>query len=131
MSLLVISGLVIRMGGRSLLDGADLTVEPGRRIGLVGRNGAGKSTLLRAIAGEIATDGGDIRLARSARLATVKQEAPAGEEMRAASLNYTDSDITGDKKERRQTKRVNGGTQVIEEGRGRVEFHLGRSVNPE
>jgi ATP-binding cassette subfamily F protein 3 len=78
MSLLVISGLTIRLGGRTLLDGADLTVDPGRRIGLVGRNGAGKSTLLRAIAGEISLDGGDIRLASRARLATVKQEAPEG-----------------------------------------------------
>jgi len=78
MSLLVISSLTIRLGGRTLLDGADLTVDPGRRIGLVGRNGAGKSTLLRAIAGEIPIDGGDIRLARNARLATVKQEAPEG-----------------------------------------------------
>ncbi|MBN8927596.1 MAG: ABC-F family ATP-binding cassette domain-containing protein, partial [Rhodospirillales bacterium] len=78
MSLLVISGAVIRMGGRTLLDGADLTVDQGRRIGLVGRNGAGKSTLLKAIAGEIPLDGGDIRLAARARLATVKQEAPEG-----------------------------------------------------
>jgi ATP-binding cassette subfamily F protein 3 len=78
MSLLVISGLTIRLGGRTLLDGADLTVDPGRRIGLVGRNGAGKSTLLRAIAGELSLDGGDIRLASRARLATVKQEAPEG-----------------------------------------------------
>ncbi|MBN8905939.1 MAG: ABC-F family ATP-binding cassette domain-containing protein, partial [Rhodospirillales bacterium] len=78
MSLLVISGAVIRMGGRTLLDGADLTVDQGRRIGLVGRNGADKSTLLKAIAGEIPLDGGEIRLAARARLATVKQEAPEG-----------------------------------------------------
>ena len=78
MSLLVISGAVIRMGGRTLMSGADLTVDPGRRIGLVGRNGAGKTTLLRAIAGEIAMDGGDIRLATRARMATVRQEAPEG-----------------------------------------------------
>jgi ATP-binding cassette subfamily F protein 3 len=78
MSLLVISGVVIRMGGRTLLNGADLTIDPGRRIGLVGRNGAGKSTLLRAIAGEITIDGGDIRLSSRARLATVRQEAPEG-----------------------------------------------------
>src|SRR5664279_888459 len=78
MSLLVISGAVIRMGGRTLLNGADLTIDPGRRIGLVGRNGAGKSTLLRAIAGELAMDGGDIRLASRAKLATVRQEAPEG-----------------------------------------------------
>ena len=78
MSLLVISNLTIRMGGRTLMNGADLTVDPGRRIGLVGRNGAGKSTLLRAIAGEVPLDGGDIRLSSRARIATVRQEAPEG-----------------------------------------------------
>jgi ATP-binding cassette, subfamily F, member 3 len=78
MSLLVISGAVIRLGGRTLLNGADLTIDPGRRIGLVGRNGAGKSTLLRAIAGELALDGGEIRLSSRARMATVRQEAPEG-----------------------------------------------------
>src|SRR5271163_1543202 len=90
MSLLVISGLTIRLGGRALLDGADLTVDPGRRIGLVGRNGAGKSTLLRAIAGELAPDGGEMRLAARARIATVRQEAPDG----PASL--TDTVLQGD-----------------------------------
>ena len=79
MSLLVISAATIRLGGRTLLDGADLTVEPGRRIGLVGRNGAGKSTLLRAIAGDLALDGGSMRFSARARLATVKQEAPSGD----------------------------------------------------
>jgi len=80
MSLLVISSAAIRLGGRTILDGADLTVDQGRRIGLVGRNGAGKSTLLRAIAGEMLLDGGDIRLAARARIATVAQEAPAGDD---------------------------------------------------
>ena len=79
MSLLVISGAAIRLGGRPILDGADLTVDPGRRIGLVGRNGAGKSTLLRAIMRELPLDGGDIRLAARARIATVAQEAPSGD----------------------------------------------------
>ncbi len=78
MSLLTVTGVVLRMGGRTLLDGADLTVDPGRRIGLVGRNGAGKSTLLKAIAGDIFVDGGDIRMSSRARMAQVKQEAPSG-----------------------------------------------------
>src|SRR5712671_1897492 len=78
MSLLVISDAVIRLGGRTLLDGADLTIDPGRRIGLVGRNGAGKSTLLRAIVGDIPLDGGELRFARNMRIATVRQEAPEG-----------------------------------------------------
>ena len=90
MSLLVVSGAALRLGGRSILAGADLTVDQGRRIGLVGRNGAGKSTLLRAIMGEMALDSGDIRLAARARVATVAQEAPSGD----ASL--LDTVLTGD-----------------------------------
>ena len=78
MSLLVLDQISLRIAGRLLLDGADLRVDPGRRIGLVGRNGAGKSTLLRAIAGEIGLDGGEIRLSSRARMAWVKQEAPSG-----------------------------------------------------
>ncbi|MDE2583637.1 MAG: ABC-F family ATP-binding cassette domain-containing protein, partial [Rhodospirillales bacterium] len=78
MALLAVSGAVIRLGGRTLLDGADLAIDAGRRVGLVGRNGAGKSTLLRAVTGELALDGGEIRLAVRARLAAVRQEAPEG-----------------------------------------------------
>ena len=90
MSLLTVSAVTIRLGGRALLDGADLAIDPGRRIGLVGRNGAGKSTLLRAMVGDIPLDGGDIRLAARARIATVAQEAPSG----AASL--LDTVLQGD-----------------------------------
>ena len=78
MSLLIVSSVTLRMGGRTLLEGADLTVDAGRRIGLVGRNGAGKSTLLKAISGDLAVDGGDIRLSSRARMAQVKQTAPSG-----------------------------------------------------
>ncbi len=78
MSLLTISAVTLRIAGRTLLEGADLTVDPGRRIGLVGRNGAGKSTLLKAVSGEISVDGGDIRMSSRARMAQVKQTAPSG-----------------------------------------------------
>ncbi len=78
MSLLIVEDASLRMAGRPLLDQASLRVDAGRRIGLVGRNGAGKSTLLRAIAGEVALDGGSIHLAAGARMAQVRQEAPSG-----------------------------------------------------
>src|SRR5271168_2300005 len=78
MSLLTLTGLTIRIAGRVLLDRADLAVDPGRRIGLVGRNGAGKTTLLRAIAGEIGIDDGQVRLANRARMAVLAQTAPSG-----------------------------------------------------
>ncbi|ATU73395.1 ABC-F family ATP-binding cassette domain-containing protein [Komagataeibacter rhaeticus] len=78
MSLLVITDLTLRIAGRTLLDGASLSIDPGRKIGLVGRNGAGKSTLLAAIAGDIAPDGGTIHLSARARMARIRQEAPTG-----------------------------------------------------
>ncbi|MGB3286907.1 ABC-F family ATP-binding cassette domain-containing protein [Mycolicibacter algericus] len=48
------TGLEVRAGARTLLDSVDsvLRVQPGDRIGLVGRNGAGKTTTLRILAGE-------------------------------------------------------------------------------
>src|SRR5215210_9261362 len=102
MTVLAIRDLTLRVAGRALLDGADLSVDPGRRVGLVGRNGAGKSTLLRAVSGQVAPDGGEIRLAARARLGHVAQEAPAGpaslldtvlaaDEARTALLDEADS----------------------------------------
>ncbi|HEX7390411.1 MAG TPA: ABC-F family ATP-binding cassette domain-containing protein, partial [Acidiphilium sp.] len=79
MSLLRIENLSFSLAGRALLDHAALTVDPGRKIGLIGRNGAGKSTLLKLITGVHAPDGGTIRLARGAKLGTVAQETPAGD----------------------------------------------------
>src|SRR5437762_11478345 len=46
------TGLELRAGARILLSGAELRVQSGDRIGLVGRNGAGKTTTLRVMAGE-------------------------------------------------------------------------------
>ena len=92
MSLLAIDHLTLRIAGRTLLDDADLRVDPARRIGLVGRNGAGKSTLLRAIAGEIGVDGGEIRLSARARMAQVRQEAPSGPQSLVDTVLATDTE---------------------------------------
>ena len=54
------SGLELRAGSRILLAEASLRVQPGDRIGLVGRNGAGKTTMLKVLAGETLPFGGRI-----------------------------------------------------------------------
>ncbi|MFN6955559.1 MAG: ABC-F family ATP-binding cassette domain-containing protein [Acetobacteraceae bacterium] len=79
MTVLAIRDVTIRIAGRTLLDGASLALDPGRKVGLVGRNGAGKSTLLKAILGLVEPEGGEIRLAARARLGHVAQEAPSGD----------------------------------------------------
>lgn len=78
MSILSINQLTLRIAGRTLLDHASLQLDPGRKIGLIGRNGAGKSTLLAAIAGDISPDGGDITQAARTRLGRVRQHLPEG-----------------------------------------------------
>jgi ATPase subunit of ABC transporter with duplicated ATPase domains len=54
------SDLELRAGSRILLSGATLRVQPGDRIGLVGRNGAGKTTSMRVLAGEGEPYGGAV-----------------------------------------------------------------------
>ena len=57
--LLHLKDIRLGFGGRPLLDGAELKVEPGERLCLVGRNGSGKSTLLKIAAGDIEPDAGE------------------------------------------------------------------------
>lgn len=54
------TGLELRAGSRILLSDTTLRVQPGDRIGLVGRNGAGKTTTLKVLAGEGQPYGGQI-----------------------------------------------------------------------
>jgi ATP-binding cassette subfamily F protein uup len=50
----------LTFGGKPLLDGAELAVEAGERVALVGRNGSGKSTLLKIVSGTVDADDADI-----------------------------------------------------------------------
>ena len=77
--MLNLNGLVVRLGGQAILDGASVALPPGSRVGLVGRNGAGKSTLMRVVTGEIEPDGGRIDLSKNARVGYIAQEAPSGD----------------------------------------------------
>src|SRR5690606_35440474 len=78
------TGLELRAGARILLAGADLRVQPGDRIGLVGRNGAGKTTTLKVLAGEGSPHAG-----------TVERRGPVGylpQDPRTGDLNITARD---------------------------------------
>ena len=59
--LLEISGLGKRFGGFVALDGIDLAVAEGERVGLIGPNGSGKSTLVNCICGTLSNETGSVR----------------------------------------------------------------------
>ncbi|MEP3276103.1 MAG: ABC-F family ATP-binding cassette domain-containing protein [Stappiaceae bacterium] len=75
--MLQINDLVYRIGGRTLMDGATVTIPEGAKVGLVGRNGTGKTTLFKLLTGDLAPESGSIKLPRNARIGQVRQEAPA------------------------------------------------------
>ncbi len=77
--MLQLNDITYRIGARTLLDKASLSLPDGARAGLVGRNGAGKSTLFRIITGEIESESGSVAMPRNARIGQVAQEAPSGE----------------------------------------------------
>ncbi|MGE4000962.1 MAG: ATP-binding cassette domain-containing protein [Planctomycetaceae bacterium] len=86
MSLLSLRDVHFTWGGPPLLDGIDLEIEPGERVGLLGRNGEGKSTLMKLMAGEVAPDDGKVRLAAGVRVARLVQDVPPGDSGTIAEL---------------------------------------------
>jgi ATP-binding cassette subfamily F protein 3 len=74
-------------GDSVVLDGCTFVLEPGERVGIVGRNGAGKSTLLRALTGELRPDRGEVSTQRGARVGFLAQEPnlPDDETLRDAA----------------------------------------------
>jgi ATP-binding cassette subfamily F protein 3 len=71
-----ITNLTLSRGTRKLLEGANLTVHAGHKVGLVGANGGGKSSLFAAIRRELLPDAGSIDLPASWTIAHVAQETP-------------------------------------------------------
>ena len=59
---LEVSDLRLSFGGLDVLQGVDLTVEPGEIVSVIGPNGAGKTSLFNVISGVYAPNDGDIRL---------------------------------------------------------------------
>src|SRR5262245_39885354 len=74
MSLLSLSNAHCSYGNHVVLDSATLSIEPGEKVGLVGRNGSGKTTLMRILLGELAPDSGTRQCRRGATVGYLRQE---------------------------------------------------------
>ncbi len=74
--MLNLKGATLHYGHHALLDGVELQINSGDRIGLLGRNGAGKTTLLKILQGVIALESGERRLEDGRGIAYLDQELP-------------------------------------------------------
>jgi ATP-binding cassette subfamily F protein 3 len=88
--MITLKSVTLRRSAKVLLDNASVTLNPGEKVGLVGRNGAGKSSLFALLNGNLHEDAGDFFLPPQWRMAQVAQEMPETEQ------SATDFVIEGD-----------------------------------
>ncbi|WNV06200.1 ATP-binding cassette domain-containing protein [Candidatus Methylospira mobilis] len=74
MALIKLTDVSIAFGVRPVLDHAEFQLDPGERVGLIGRNGEGKSTLMKAVSGLVSIDSGDLWRQPGLRIAMLEQE---------------------------------------------------------
>jgi len=103
--MIVFSSLQIRRGVRVLLDNATATINPGQKVGLVGKNGCGKSTLLSLLKNEMSADAGSFTYPGNWQLAWVNQETPA---LSVPALEYV---IDGDREYRKLEAELNAANE--------------------
>ena len=108
------SQLTLSRGAKPLLEGADLSLNPGERVGLIGANGSGKTSLFALLRGELHADKGDVDFPAHWRIAHVAQETPA---LERAAVEYA---IDGDTALRRieseleEAEKANNGHRIAE-----------------
>ncbi len=78
--MITLKNITLRRSAKVLLGDANLTINPGEKVGLVGRNGAGKSTLFGLLNGSLHEDGGDFYKPVQWRMSQVEQNMPETEE---------------------------------------------------
>ena len=88
--MILLRNLTLRRGAKVLLEKVSVTINPGEKVGLVGRNGAGKSTLFGLIDGSLHEDSGDFSMPAQWRLGQVAQNMPE------TSESATDFVLAGD-----------------------------------
>ena len=78
--MITLKDVSLRRGTKLVLDAANVTLQPGENVGLVGRNGAGKSSLFALLTNRLQSDGGDFYMPPRWRVGEVAQDMPETED---------------------------------------------------
>jgi ATP-binding cassette, subfamily F, member 3 len=87
---ITLKNVILRRGVKVLLDSASVNLNPGEKVGLVGRNGAGKSSLFALLNGSLHEDAGEYSIPLQWRMGQVAQDMPETDQ------NATDFVVEGD-----------------------------------
>ena len=82
--MITLRNLTLRRGTKVLLDNVSVTLNPGEKVGLVGRNGAGKSSLFGLLNGSLHEDAGEFSVPSQWRLSQVEQHMPESDDSATA-----------------------------------------------
>ena len=89
--MIALKNITLRRGTKVVLQGANVTLQPGEKVGLIGRNGAGKSSLFALLTDRLHADTGDVEIPPRWRVGEVAQDMPETED---GATNYV---LQGDK----------------------------------
>ncbi len=89
--MITLKNVSLRRGAKLLLDSASVTLNPGEKVGLVGRNGAGKSSLFALFIGTLHEDAGEYSIPPHWRMAQVAQDMPETEQSATSFVVEGDS----------------------------------------
>lgn len=114
--MIIFSDIQLLRGGKVLLENATATINPGDKVGLVGKNGCGKSTLFALLKNELSLDGGNCHFPSNWELAWVAQDTPA---LERPAIEYV---IDGDR-EYRELERQLVAAELADNGNKVAELH--------
>jgi ATP-binding cassette subfamily F protein 3 len=83
--MITLRDIVLQRGTQRLLEGASLTIHPGRRIGIIGANGSGKSSLFALLMGQLQLDAGELNIPAAWRMSHMAQEVATSQR---SALDY-------------------------------------------
>jgi len=109
-----ISNLTLIRGTQPLLEGADVAIQPGERVGLVGANGSGKTSLFALLRGELHADKGDAEFPVQWRVSYVAQETPALERSAVEAVIDGDTTLRGLEAALADAEGANDGNRIAE-----------------
>jgi ATP-binding cassette subfamily F protein uup len=132
MSLIRFEDLSLEFGDQKILTEADLSIEPGERVCLIGRNGAGKSTTFKLITGEIDCDRGEVVRRPALVVSQLDQSLPEAEDLLVREV--VKSGLTGiqallDKYHEQSRQELDReGLRELEELHKQIDAHGGWSI---